>query len=335
MTVRQRLEAWEAERMHPLAALSARTKGRERPITKDELRTEFQRDRDRILHSKAFRRLKHKTQCFLSPEGDHFRTRLTHTLEVQQIARTIARAVRLNEDLAEAIALGHDLGHTPFGHMGERTLDRLSSAIGGFAHNEQSLRVVTLLEGPGGLNLTHEVREGIVCHTGGKQADTLEGRVVALSDRIAYINHDIDDGLRAGVIAAADLPKAPLELLGGTHGERINRMVLDAVAAFEQTGTIGLSAPVQQATDELRSFLFQAIYYAERAMREERKANRMLELLYQHFLRGESALPADVTPFLDQSPRERVVCDYIAGMTDRFAVNLFERIFVPLSERSL
>ena len=319
MSIRAELEAREVQWLHPLAQKSASTQGRERPIVEDDLRTNFQRDRDRILHSKSFRRLKHKTQCFISPEGDHARTRLTHTLEVSQVARSIARAMRLNEDLCEAIALGHDLGHTPFGHMGERTLDRLH----GFSHNEQSLRVVDYLEN-GGLNLTWEVRDGIAHHSGPQRPATLEGEIVHLSDRIAYINHDIDDALLAGIITVDELPKEALKVLGITHGKRIDTMVRDVIACGPESG-IRMTPEVSQATEALRDFLFAHVYLTPATQREEEKADRMIAWLYEYYLTH----PGDMTPPVDLNDLPRAACDTIAGMTDRYAVQTFMRLFIP------
>jgi len=297
-----------------------------------ELRTPFQRDRDRILHSSAFRRLKHKTQVFLSPEGDHYRTRLTHTLEVAQIARTIARALRLNEDLTEAIALGHDLGHTPFGHAGERALDRVFPP--GFRHYEQSLRVVDKLEKDGrGLNLTQAVRNGIERHTNGPQADTLEGQCVRLADRVAYINHDIDDAIRAGVLNEADIPAAIREALGESKSARINTLVLSAV--HNSAESISLSPDTADAFEALHSFMFAQVYTNPLCKSEESKAIDMITWLYQYFAARPDKLPGDYRQICESEGPERAAADYIAGMTDRFAVNTFEACFVPKSWRVL
>jgi dGTPase len=281
------------------------------------------RDRDRILHCKAFRRLQHKTQCFVSERGDHFRTRLTHTLEVSQVARTISRALRLNEDLTEAIALGHDLGHTPFGHMGERTLNRLCTC--GFAHNEQSLRVVRYLEADGGLNLTFDVMDGIVSHRKEGRPITLEGCVVSLSDRIAYINHDIDDAIRAGVLTQEDLPNRLLRVLGKTHGHRIETMVRDVIETSADNCYVKMSAAIDEATEELRDFMFSHVYNREEALREEEKAGKILEDLFYYFMSVDNL--KDVRFVLGKTDtKERVVCDFVAGMTDRFALNLHDRL---------
>ena len=317
--MRADLEKAEMEFLSPYAAKSALTKGRLMPMEKCDLRTEFQRDRDRILHSKTFRRLKHKTQVFLSPTGDHYRTRLTHTLEVSQVARTIARALRLNEDLVEAISLGHDLGHTPFGHAGERTLNSLMSA--GFEHNKQSLRVVDVLEG---LNLTYEVRDGILCHTGGRSADTLEGRIVRYADRIAYINHDIDDAIRAGILSDEDIPKHISDVLGNTHGKRIDTLVR-AVIASSGGGEIKMPAEIQTVMDELRQFMFDNIYNSQsEAKKEEKKAERIVRMLFEYYIEHTEEIP-----HYTQEEGEQAVGDYIAGMTDVYAINEFKRIFMP------
>ena len=317
--MRADLEKAEMEFLSPYAAKSALTKGRLMPMEKCDLRTEFQRDRDRILHSKTFRRLKHKTQVFLSPTGDHYRTRLTHTLEVSQVARTIARALRLNEDLVEAISLGHDLGHTPFGHAGERTLNSLMSA--GFEHNKQSLRVVDVLEG---LNLTYEVRDGILCHTGGRSADTLEGRIVRYADRIAYINHDIDDAIRAGILSDEDIPKHISDVLGNTHGKRIDTLVR-AVIAGSGDGEIKMPAEIQRVMDELRQFMFDNIYNSQsEAKKEEKKAERIVRMLFEYYIEHTEEIP-----HYTQEEGEQAVGDYIAGMTDVYAINEFKRIFMP------
>lgn len=329
MSAKEYLEQREAAWLSPYAAKSAESKGRLYAISPDDLRTEFQRDRDRIIHSKAFRRLQFKTQVFLAPEGDHYRTRLTHTLEVAQVARTIARALRLNEDLTEAIALGHDLGHTPFGHIGERTLNRLSPA--GFRHNEQSLRVVEQLEGGHGLNLTWEVREGIRNHSGVAKGATLESHVVAKADRIAYINHDIDDALRAGIIRLEELPQEPVEVLGRSHGERIATMIADIVNHSEGRQEVVNSAAVQAATDSLRSFLFKRVYQDSWRSDEERKCDHVLSCLYAHFLEQPDEMPEEYQLIASAEGAERAVCDYLASMTDRFALRSYQQRFVPTS----
>ncbi|TDA70192.1 MAG: deoxyguanosinetriphosphate triphosphohydrolase [Clostridia bacterium] len=324
MNLREEQERREQEWLSPHATLSACSRGRERPERKCKVRTDFQRDRDRIIHSKAFRRLKHKTQVFIAPEGDHFRTRLTHTLEVAQIARTIARALRLNEDLTEAIALGHDLGHTPFGHAGEEALNQVHP--GGFRHNEQSLRVVDKLEQEGGLNLTWEVRDGIVNHTGATEPQTLEGQIVRLADRIAYVNHDIDDAIRGGILKADDLPGSCLQVLGRAHRERINTMVLDVIHNSLDSSWIKMSPEVQESTTKLRGFLFQTVYVGSLAKVEEDKAKKLVQELYRYYLEHPGELPPLGEAEGDLSRR---VCDYIAGMTDTYAVSRYSALFVP------
>ncbi len=308
--------------------------GRAREEPPCPVRTCYQRDRDRVIHSKSFRRLKHKTQVFLSPDGDHYRTRLTHTLEVAQIARTIARALALNEDLTEAIALGHDLGHTPFGHAGERALEEISGLP--FHHNENSLRIVDVLEDGGkGLNLTQEVRDGILCHTGSKQADTFEGRIVALSDRIAYINHDIDDAIRAGVLKAIDIPDHFVEILGGTTHDRINTMVNDTIQSSGEvkrgTYEIRMSPAVGAATVALREFMFERVYKNPTAKSEESKARLILEELYRYFERRLEELPPMYLNMLATASIPRVLCDYLSSMSDRYAVEIFKNIYIPKS----
>ncbi len=327
ITIRERLEREEAERLSPRAALAAKSRGRFRPgEAESDARTCYQRDTDRITHSKSFRRLMHKTQVFLNPEGDHYRTRMTHTLEVARIARTIARGLRLNEDLVEAQALGHDLGHTPFGHAGEVALSDVLGAP--FRHNEQSLRVVDLLEHDGaGLNLTYETRMGILGHTGSRLPETLEGRVVRLSDRIAYINHDIDDAARAGILRAEDIPRDIAAVLGQTHSERINTLVVNAIDSSDDD--IRLAPAVQKAMDDLRAFLFERVYRNPVAKGEETKAKDLIRQLYHYYIRNPKKLPADFQPQLDFEGMPRIVCDYIAGMTDKYAVDLYSEIFVP------
>lgn len=338
---REDIEAEERARLSSRAAFSDATRGRERPLELDPYRTEYQRDRDRIIHAKAFRRLMHKTQVFLAPEGDHYRTRLTHTLEVAQIARSVARALRLNEDLTEAIALGHDLGHTPFGHVGEDALtecydevrDRLPGVPVRYHHNVQSLRVVEELEYDGrGLNLTWEVRDGVAHHTGDGIPSTLEGGIVRLADRIAYVNHDIDDAVRGGVLADSDLPPGPVALLGASHGARIRTMVQDTIATSDDADTIGMSAPVWDAMMELRTFLFENVYLSPRAKEEEPKAFGVVKSLFLYYLDAPDALPEEYRPTGDGDLVQRVT-DYIAGMTDRFAIGAYEDLFVPASWR--
>ena len=331
MTVREELERLEHRKLNPLAAFADRSAGRPRPEGEREqdVRTCYQRDIDRIVHSKSFRRLMHKTQVFLQPEGDHYRTRMTHTLEVSRIAGTITRALGLNEDLAEAIAMGHDLGHTPFGHAGE---DALTRCLGKpFRHNEQSLRVVDLLEKDGmGLNLTHEVRNGILCHTGDPWPATLEGMVVRRSDQIAYVNHDIDDAIRAGILTNDDIPHAITDVLGHTHSTRINTLVTDAIRTSREAGAICLSPEVDQALRELRSFMFENVYRSPVAKGEEQKAKDMLQRLFEYYYQNPNALPEDFQPQMSFDGLERTVCDYIAGMTDNYAVDKFTEIFIPL-----
>lgn len=310
--------------LSPSATKSSQTRGRLRPIKECEIRTEFQRDRDRILHCRSFRMLKHKTQVFLAPEGDYFRTRLTHTLEVSQIARTISRALRLNEDLTEAIALGHDLGHTPFGHAGERAL---AKCTGGFLHNEQSLRVVDFLEKDGkGLNLTWEVRDGILNHKKGMAPETLEGMVVNISDRIAYLNHDVDDALHLGALKQKDLPKEVLKTLGETHGERINTMICDVISTACDSGKVAMSEKIQSATDELRSFMFERVYLSQNAQEAEKKTNTIISMLYNHYMATGDGIKHSA---IEKWGLQTAVSDYIAGMSDRFALEKFDEIFVP------
>ena len=330
MTLRERIEAEERTLLAPGATLAADSLGREREEAPDEVRTCFMRDRDRIIHSKAFRRLKHKTQVFLSPEGDHYRTRLTHTLEVAQISRTVARALRLNEDLAEAIALGHDLGHTPFGHAGERALTAVRGIS--FNHNEQSLRVVRLLEKDGkGLNLSREVLDGILCHTGPKEADTREGRIVRFADRIAYINHDIDDAIRAGVLSEEDIPFDIKLALGATHSRRISALVNAMIAYGLDTGEIGMDDSILRHMDALRAFMFEEVYQNPVAKGEEGKSEAIVRYLYQHFVQDAGRLPAEYWAIADRDGLDVAVCDYIAGMTDRYAVMVYQELTIPKS----
>jgi deoxyguanosinetriphosphate triphosphohydrolase, putative len=327
---RQYYERLEAETLSPYAMLSMNTRGRETPIEPCQIRTEFIRDRDRILHCKSFRRLKHKTQVFLSPQGDHYRTRLTHTLEVSQIARTISRALRLNEDLTEAISMGHDLGHTPFGHSGEDVLNELLP--NGFEHNEQSLRVVEKLENDGeGLNLTFEVRDGILNHKKSGNPATLEGRVVSLADRIAYINHDIDDAIRAGVLKESDLPEACVNVLGHSHGKRINTMILDVVEQSAGKPFVQMSDAMFKQFDALRDFMFDNVYKNPKAKSEEEKAKRLIYELFHYYLKHIDLLTGEYAKYLETDGKERAVADYIAGMTDNYAVSEYVRIFVPKS----
>lgn len=331
MTVREELERLEHRRLNPLAAFSDRSTGRPRPEPEreEDVRTCYQRDTDRIVHSKAFRRLMHKTQVFLNPEGDHYRTRMTHTLEVTRIAKTVTRALGLNEDLAEAIAMGHDLGHTPFGHAGEAALTECWGRP--FRHNEQSLRVVDILEKDGqGLNLCNEVREGIVGHTGPVIPKTLEGQIVRRADQIAYVNHDIDDAIRAGILTDDDIPIEITDVLGHSHRDRINTLVCDAIRTSREFGKVCLSPDVDRALKELRSFMFTNVYRNPVAKGEESKAKDMLKRLFEYYIAHPEALPEDFQPQLSFDGMERTVCDYIAGMTDNYAVEKFREIFIPM-----
>ncbi len=328
MTIREELEAEEQRRLSPLAMKNSDSRGREKPVEPCTLRTDFQRDRDRIIHCKAFRRLKFKTQVFLAPEGDHYRTRLTHTLEVAQVARTIARALRLNEDLTEAIALGHDLGHTPFGHIGERSLDELLPE--GFRHNEQSKRVVEVLENDGnGLNLTWEVRDGILCHSGKQFPATLEGQCVRRADRIAYLNHDLDDALRGGILQPFELPADCLRVLGKTHGERINTMILDVVENSKDQPMLAMSPLVQEAMDGLREFMFERVYRDEWRAKEEAKCDHVMKSLFRHYAEHASEMPEEFLLIGYRDGMDRAVADYLSCMTDRFAIRTYERLFIP------
>ena len=331
MSVREELERQEHRKLNPLAAFSDESKGRPfgDKYREEDVRTCFQRDIDRIVHSKAFRRLMHKTQVFLRPEGDHYRTRMTHTLEVARIASTITRALGLNEDLAEAIAMGHDLGHTPFGHAGEVALTRCLGKP--FCHNEQSLRVVDVLENDGlGLNLTYEVRNGILCHTGEEWPETLEGMVVRRSDQIAYVNHDIDDAIRAGILTNEDIPDSVSDVLGQNHSQRINTLVTDAIFTSREAGTVMLSPAVDNALKELRAFMFERVYRNPIAKGEEARAKDMLQRMFEYYINNPEALPEDFQPQLSFEGLERTVCDYIAGMTDNYAVDKFTEIFIPM-----
>ncbi len=339
MTIREQTEQIEKQILHSNACLSSKSRGRAKPEKEDDIRTCFQRDRDRIIHSKAFRRLKHKTQVFLAPKGDHYRTRLTHVLEVSQIARTIARALRLNEDLVEAIALGHDLGHTPFGHAGEAILREIHP--GGFDHYKQSLRVVDFLEKGGqGLNLTYEVRDGIVKHSKGKglivsdnpkdKPATLEGLVVRISDIIAYVNHDLDDAIRAGVIKRSEVPKEIIKAIGEAYSKRIDTMVRDVINASIASGlsNVGMSEEISVVVYKLRDFLFERVYEGEEIRREFNKAKGILNALYEYYLEHLCEVSGDITPE-KKLDRHKMVCDFIAGMTDSFALMTYERLFLP------
>jgi dGTPase len=339
MTIREQTEDIEKTILHAKACLSSRSRGRLKPEKEGEIRTCFQRDRDRIIHSKSFRRLKHKTQVFLAPRGDHYRTRLTHVLEVSQIARTIARALRLNEDLTEAIALGHDLGHTPFGHAGENILREIHP--GGFDHFKQSLRVVDFLENSGnGLNLTHEVRNGIVTHSKGKgliipeisqdKAMTLEGQIVRVSDIFAYVNHDLDDALRAGVIKKTDIPKKIMKVLGDSHSRRIDTMVKDFIhqSMRAHLKSLHMSDEISAATYALRDFLFESVYESGKIINEFKKAQKVLRDLYAYYLEHIEEVYMHI-PKEEKVNKHRIVCDFIAGMTDRFALMTYEKLFLP------
>ena len=328
MTVRERLEQEELTRLAPAAAKACQSAGRDKPLQEDEMRTCFQRDRDRILHCKSFRRLKFKTQVFLAPEGDHYRTRLTHTLEVSQVARTIARCLRLNEDLTEAIALGHDLGHTPFGHTGERVLNRLLAD--GFRHNEQSLRVVEVLEYNGeGLNLTKEVRDGILCHSGKQFPTTLEGECVRRADRIAYLNHDLDDALRGGILQPYELPADCLRVLGSTHSQRIATMIIDLVRESEGKPHLVMSQLVQEAMDGLREFMFERVYLDPWRKKEEDRCEHVLEALFAYYREHAAEMPEEYVLLGYRDGVDRAAADYLSGMTDRYAIRLYQQLFVP------
>lgn len=329
ITMREKQEAWEHEYLNPNASYSDQSMGRDMDEEQCDLRTVYQRDRDRILHSKAFRRLKAKTQVFLAPEGDHYRTRLTHTLEVSQNARTIARALRYNEDLTEAIALGHDLGHTPFGHAGERALN--SVCPNGFKHNEQSIRVVEILEKNGaGLNLTKEVRDGILNHQSIGHPATMEGKIVQLSDKIAYINHDIDDAIRGEIIKETDIPAIYRDILGGSTRARINTMIHDVVEHSEAYGDIGMSDEIRKATLGLRAYMFENVYKNSKCKSEEGKAISMLLQLYHYYINDYSSLPDEFINMIKKGEGvETVVCDYIAGMTDTYSLMKFQQLFEP------
>ncbi len=328
MTPKERTYKKEELFLSPYACKSADTRGRERAETACEMRTDFQRDRDRIIYCKAFKRLKNKTQVFFSPEGDHYVTRLTHTLDVAQIARSIARSLALNEDLAEAIALGHDLGHTPFGHSGERILNKLSSR--GFKHNEQSLRVVDVLEKDGrGLNLTFEVRDGILNHKKSGAPATLEGKCVSVADRIAYINHDLDDAFRAGILKKSDVPEAIRRVLGDSSRERINTAISSVYRNSDGRNTVEMESEVEKASESLRAFMFERVYNTDSARGEEEKAERMLTAMFGYYLKNIDRLPETYKKCAENYGEEQAVCDYISSMTDRYAIYTFNRLFVP------
>lgn len=330
MTIRENVEKWEEQYLSPYASLSSKSKGREVEEPQCDIRPVYQRDRDRILHSKSFRRMRHKTQVFLSPEGDHYRTRLTHTLEVSQTARTVAKALRLNEDLTEAIALGHDLGHTPFGHAGERALNEICSE--GFEHNVQSVRVVEKLEKKGcGLNLTWEVRDGILNHQTSGSPSTLEGAIVRIADKIAYINHDIDDAIRAGMLTEESLPKQFTEVLGHGNRQRLNTMIHDMIMNSYEKNAVSMSPAVDSAMKGLRGFMFEAVYLHPRAKEEELKAINMLKSMYEYYWKHFEELPEGYRLMHSEKEekKERVICDYIAGMTDSYAIKQFQTLFIP------
>lgn len=330
-TIRESLELWEKESLSEYATLSMNSKGRLKEEPQCDIRPVFQRDRDRILHSKSFRRLKDKTQVFLTPEGDHYRTRLTHTLEVSQNARTIAKALRLNEDLVEAIALGHDLGHTPFGHAGERALDEICPL--GFDHSKQSLRMVDVLEKDGlGLNLTMEVRDGILNHQTSGSPFTLEGKIVRLSDKIAYIHHDMDDAIRGGILTEDDVPISIREVIGFTTGERLDHFIHDTVTFSGGKNDILMSDEVWKAMKELREFMFERVYMNPDVKSEERKAESLMKTLYEYYLKHLDRLPKEYLQMINMGEsRDRVACDYVASMTDRYAIALYEELFIPKS----
>lgn len=330
-TIREKLEKKEHEYLSPNASFSDESKGRMHEEEKCDVRTDYQRDRDRILHSKAFRRMKHKTQVFLAPEGDHYRTRLTHTLEVSQIARTIAKSLFLNEDLTEAIALGHDLGHTPFGHSGEKALQEVCPR--GFAHHAQSLRVVERLENHGrGLNLTWEVRDGILHHQTSGKPGTMEGQIVRLADKIAYINHDIEDAVRAGIIIEQDIPREYGDVLGVSKGERLDTLIHDVITNSQNISEIRMSKKVQDAMYGLRGYLFRLVYTNPSAKCQEKKAMEMVKRLYQYCLEHQEVLSEEYGRMIEEGkePIEQVVCDYVAGMTDNYAIHKYTEWFIPM-----
>lgn len=336
MNIRESAEQWEEKYLSPYASLSRNTMGRDIPEALCDIRPEYQRDRDRIIHCKAFRRLKHKTQVFLAPEGDHYRTRLTHTLEVAQIARTISRALWLNENLTEAIALGHDLGHTPFGHSGERILNEICED--GFAHYQQSIRVVEKLEKNGkGLNLTREVRDGILNHRTSGHPGTLEGCVVRLSDKIAYINHDIDDAIRARIFVESDLPEGYTDILGHSVRERLNTLIHDIIENSLGKPEIVMSPGMEEAMKGLRSWMFENVYKNEIPKAEEGKAQQLIVALYDYYMKHMEKMPPEYLLMIEKNheKKERVVCDYIAGMSDSYAIDKFEELFVPKAWKAL
>ncbi|ADL04770.1 deoxyguanosinetriphosphate triphosphohydrolase [Lacrimispora saccharolytica] len=336
MNIRESTEQWENAYLSPYAAFSKNSRGREREEEACDIRTAYQRDRDRIIHCKAFRRLKHKTQVFLAPEGDHYRTRLTHTLEVSQIARTIAKSLRMNEDLTEAIALAHDLGHTPFGHSGEAILNKICSQ--GFAHYRQSVRVVEILEKNGmGLNLTWEVRDGILNHRTSGQPSTLEGAIVRLSDKIAYINHDIDDAIRARMFVEEDLPECYTGILGHSVRERLNNLIHDIIGNSYGKPEIIMSPDMESAMQGLRTWMFENVYKSDIPKAEEGKAQHLIVMLFNYYMEHPDKLPEEYRILMEvrMEGRERAVCDYIAGMSDSYAIDKFEELFVPKAWKSV
>ena len=331
-SIREMAEEREYEVLSPYAAHAGDSKGRDREEPQCDIRTVYQRDRDRILHSKSFRRLAHKTQVFIAPMGDHYRTRLTHTLEVSQLSRTIAKALRLNDDLCDAIALGHDLGHTPFGHTGERVLNEICPL--GFAHFRQSIRVVEVLEKNGeGLNLTWEVRDGILNHRTSGHPSTLEGQIVRFCDKIAYINHDIDDAERAGILSEEDIPKTYREILGGSTRDRLNTLIHDVIYSSLDRADIRMSPGIEEAMMELRKFMFDHVYLNSVAKTEEGKVGRMITMLYQYYEKHVDEMPQEYIDLIKKKgqPEPRVVCDYISGMTDQYSISKFRELFVPQS----
>lgn len=336
MNIRESTEQWEEAYLNPYAAFSKNSRGREREEDACDIRTAYQRDRDRIIHCKAFRRLKHKTQVFLAPEGDHYRTRLTHTLEVSQIARTIAKSLRMNEDLTEAIALGHDLGHTPFGHSGEAVLNKICSE--GFAHYKQSVRVVEMLEKDGmGLNLTWEVRDGILNHRTSGHPSTLEGCIVRLSDKIAYINHDIDDAIRARMFVEADLPECYTGILGHSVRERLNNLIHDIIRNSYEQQEIIMSPDMEKAMQGLRTWMFDHVYKSDIPKAEEGKAQHLIVMLFNYYMDQPDKLPEEYSTLMKErnESKERAVCDYIAGMSDSYAIDKFVELFVPKAWKAI
>jgi len=331
LNIRERYEELEKQIISKYGMLSVMSRGREKDDEPCSVRTCYQQDVDRITHSKAFRRLIHKTQVFLQPEGDHYRTRLTHTLEVSRIARTISRALGLNEDLTEAIALGHDLGHTPFGHAGERALDKLMDDCGGFKHYKQSLRVVDRIEKNGkGLNLTYEVRNGILRHTNDPLADTLEGQVVRMADRIAYINHDVDDAVRAGILTQEDIPEEITNALGTRHSVRINTITTDIIENSINKDTLAMSPGMYFVVESFHSYLFESVYKNPKAKSEERKVFGMLEAIFNYYMNNFDKLPEDYKMLAESDGKKVAVCDYVSGMTDKYAADQFGQIFIPM-----